>query len=93
MRARLERVRLQLDRIDAMMLVEVEPALLDRLASAQARLSEQERILAGRPLPGSRKPAPDRADRRQGRAVVMLDEPAQSVTPLLHDSSPPSPTP
>ena len=80
MRARLERVRLQLDRVDAMMLTEDDPQRLDRLASAQMRLSEQERILAGRPLPGSRKPAPDRADRRQGRAIVIYDEPLPVVS-------------
>jgi prephenate dehydrogenase len=53
---RLSRVRAQLDRIDEMMMTEEDPAKLDRLASAQARLSEQERILVGRPLPGSLKP-------------------------------------
>jgi hypothetical protein len=53
---RLIRVRKQLDRIDEMMMAEVDPSKLDRLASAQARLSEQERILVGRPLPGSLKP-------------------------------------
>ena len=53
---RLARVRVQLDRIDGMMMTEMDPQKLDRLASAQARLSEQERILDGRPMPGSFKP-------------------------------------
>jgi hypothetical protein len=63
--ARLVRVRAQLDRIDDMMIEEDDPAKLDRLASAQARLSEQERILRGEPLPGSRRPAPERAKGRR----------------------------
>jgi hypothetical protein len=33
--------------------------VLNWLCAAQERLAEQERILAGRPLPGSRKPAPE----------------------------------
>jgi hypothetical protein len=62
---RLMRVRKQLDRIDEMMANEDEPQALDRLASAYAKLSEQERILDGRPLPGSHrptKPKPSKAD-------------------------------
>jgi hypothetical protein len=87
-RLRLERVRLQLDRVDKMMMEEDDPQRIDRLASAQMRLAEQERILAGRPLPGSRKPVPDRADRRQGRAVVVYDvEPAPIPLPVA-DSTP-----
>lgn len=53
---RLVRVRLQLDRIDAMVLKEKDAQKLDRLASAQARLADQERKLAGRPDPGSYRP-------------------------------------
>ena len=58
--ARLVRVREQLNRIDSMMSKETDPQKLDRLALAQARVAEQERILDGRPLPGSRKPSPER---------------------------------
>jgi len=57
---RLARVRMQLDRVDDMMMKESDPQRMDRLASAQARLSEQERVLAGRPLPGSHRPAKER---------------------------------
>jgi hypothetical protein len=52
----LARVRIQLDKIFNMMLAEDDPAKIDRLASAQARLGEQERQLSNRPLPGSLKP-------------------------------------
>ena len=55
---RLVRVRKQLDRLDRLIMTVEDPQKLDRLASAQARLSEQERILDGRPLPGSLKPKP-----------------------------------
>lgn len=92
-RARLERVRTQLDRVDAMMLTEDDPAKLDRLASAQARLSEQERILAGRPLPGSFRPQADKASRRQGRPVeVWSDETPQQVVSSVPAPNPITPT-
>ena len=77
---KLLRVRKQLARLDDLLDEEDEPALIDRLASAIGRLSEIERNLAGRPLPGSRKPAPDRPDRRQSRTGIMLDDPAQPPT-------------
>jgi hypothetical protein len=54
--ARLVRVRKQLNRLDNLMETETDPQKLDRLASAQARLAEQERLMAGRPLPGSCRP-------------------------------------
>jgi hypothetical protein len=64
-RQRLARVRVQLDRLDEMMMKEKDPQRLDRIASAQAKLAEQERILDGRPLPGSRKPAANKPDRQR----------------------------
>lgn len=90
-RVRLDRVRAQLDRVDAMMLTEDDPAKLDRLASAQARLSEQERILAGRPLPGSFRPQSDKSSRRQNRAVeVWSDEAPQQVVSSVPPNAPTS---
>lgn len=53
---RLARVRLQLDRLDKMMMEVNDPQKLDRIASAVARLAEQERQLSGRPLPGTLRP-------------------------------------
>ncbi len=53
-------VREQLKRLAVMMAKETEAQKLDRLASAYAKLSEQERILDGRPLPGSRRPRPEK---------------------------------
>lgn len=58
--ARLLRVRGQLDALDEAIRVEVaggESKRLKELVEAQRHLSEQERILAGRPLPGSHRPS------------------------------------
>lgn len=62
---RLARVRHQLDDIDTAIARESgspEPdgRRLCWLAQAQERLAEQERVLAGRPLPGSRRPTSDK---------------------------------
>ncbi len=53
---------------DEMVNAERDPQRIDRLASAQLRLSEQERILAGRPLRGSRRPGPPA---RQPQEIVL----------------------
>lgn len=57
----LNRVRAQMDLINARLTEQlskdrIDPQAIDRLAAAQSRLSEQERILAGRPMPGSLRP-------------------------------------
>lgn len=52
-RARMERLTDKLD-------TEEDPSKLDRLAAAWSKLAEQERILDGRPLPGSRRPREER---------------------------------
>jgi hypothetical protein len=62
---RLIRVRAQLDKIDALMAECSDTKQLKELADAAHRLQEQERVLDGRPLPGSRKPAPERNPRKQ----------------------------
>lgn len=68
---RLARVRAQLERIDEMMEQELDPQRLDRLASAQARLSVQEFALANRPMPGSRRPG------RESTKAPSLLEPSE----------------
>jgi hypothetical protein len=66
-----------------MMMSEDDPQRLDRLASAQMRLAEQERILAGRPLPGSRKPAPERVAGRRSAPSLHAPTPSEpSALPL-----------
>lgn len=84
---RLSRVRLQLDKIDKMMMTETDPQKLDRLASAQARLAEQERLLSGRPLPGSLKPS-SRQQSKQPRIEPLPDEPACGLNTTTGSISP-----
>lgn len=57
----LARTRLQLDEVFKAFMAECsksnpDAAKLDRLAAAQSRLAEQERVLDGRPMPGSLRP-------------------------------------
>ena len=97
---RLARVRAQLDRLDDEL---AECSLEDskrikELTDAQLRLSEQERILAGRPLPGSRRPAAERAPRLGASAPayepvpipVPIAQPAQPAQPPGWEYDPPA---
>lgn len=56
---RLSKVREQISRVDVMFDRCCDPTGLDRIAAVLARLSELERHLSGRPLPGSRRPRPE----------------------------------
>jgi hypothetical protein len=58
---RLQRVRLQIDRLDDLIDASSDPGEIDRLAAASTRLAEQERLLDGRALPGSLRPSAPRA--------------------------------
>jgi hypothetical protein len=51
-------VRSQIDRVNAMILLATDPMDLDKLASSLNKLSERERVLDGRPLPGAHRPGP-----------------------------------
>jgi hypothetical protein len=66
---RIMRVRSQLERLDQMLVTEDNAQAIDRIASASARLSEQERILSGRPLPGSQRPRLAKPAKVNGSAV------------------------
>lgn len=70
---RLLRVRGQLDRLDAMLDDEEDPGRIDKLCSAIARLGEQERQLADRPLPGSRRPTKE--SNRRMQSYLPANEP------------------
>jgi hypothetical protein len=50
------RTRGQLDRLHAMLAKSKDAQEIERLARSIASLSELERVLSGRPLPGSRRP-------------------------------------
>lgn len=71
---RLLRVRKQLAQLDDLFANETDASKLDRLASAMYRLAETERILAGRPLPGSRRPPREAPARAPRTSVAPTDE-------------------
>ncbi len=78
---RVNRVREQIEMLSGMLDDEQDPNKLDRLANAISRMSELERQLAGRPLPGSLKPS---APRQQARR----DMPEPTVEPGPGPSNP-----
>jgi hypothetical protein len=80
----LPRVRSHLDRLSALLAIEMDPARLDRLAAAFGKLSEVERQLAGRPLPGSLRPT------GKAQNAGMIEQPAtaapvSSTPPAVQD--------
>lgn len=81
----LARVRLQMDRLSTEIDQEItgESKRLKELTDSYARLADQERILAGRPLPGSRKPAPDKPGKRQSTPTPqpVVDEQTRQSNP------------
>jgi hypothetical protein len=86
-KVRLARVRAQLARVDEMIDEETDPKLLNQLAQAQDRLAEQERKLAGRPLPGSHRPR--QAGQTLPVAGAWLDDvPAQVVAQVVPVAQP-----
>ena len=84
---KLARVREQIDSVEKLLDAATEPQAVDRFANALTRLYDLERILAGRPLPGSRRPTEDRAPRRQPRT-----EPAYPAPVVLPAPAPDTPT-
>ena len=77
---RLLRVRRQIasleERVEKLILNEdpLEAAsAIDRLCAAKAKLSEEERILAGRPLPGSHRPRQTSGPRRPSAADPLAE--------------------
>ena len=82
---KLARIRGQIDRVEGLLDAACEPQAVDRFANALTRLYDLERVLAGRPLPGSKRPAPERATKaREAGAWLALTDPAplaQAETP------------
>ena len=67
-----------------MLLKEKDSKTLKELADASARLSVQEFALAGRPLPGTKRPAPDGARRsRSDTSMLLEDMPVAQVVPSV----------
>ena len=88
----LVRVRAQLDLVNIALTKELErPAIdaqaVDRLAAAQSRLADQERILDGRPMPGSLKPSQN----KPARSRVSMPDPAPT-TPRVEPALPDTPS-
>ena len=61
---KLARVRGQIERVESLLDDSDEPQAVDRFCNALTRLYDLERILAGRPLPGSRRPKEERSPRQ-----------------------------
>ena len=72
--SQLGRVRKHLGRLNNLLDHETDPQKLDRLASATAKLCEVERILAGRPLPGSHRPKSGGSSRGTGNRAEPIAE-------------------
>lgn len=76
---RLLRVRKQIASLERKIekLLEGDPlenaSAIDRLCAAKAKLSEEERILAGRPLPGSHRPRQSAGPRRPSAADPLAE--------------------
>lgn len=72
-----------------------EPQAVDRLCAALERLAEVERVLDGRPLPGSRRPAAERGPKGQVSAWLSSSpqpiQPAQVATVQSPPSAPVAP--
>lgn len=77
----LARVRKQIDMLNDKLEHAESAQDTDRYASAIARLSERERQLANRPLPGSYKPVAQRTKRTYQSAPPADIETRQSVEP------------
>lgn len=58
---RIARARAQIERLEDLALTLTDALDIERTARAVASWSELERVLSGRPLPGSRRPGKDRA--------------------------------
>ena len=83
---KLARIRDQIDRVERLLDDADEPQAVDRFANALTRLYDLERILDGRPLPGSRKPAPERATRDAQPGAWLNVEAVQVQAPQAPSS-------
>ena len=84
---KLARVREQIDSVEALLDKAVEPQAVDRFANALTRLYDLERILAGRPLPGSRRPK-DHEPRREQAGAWAVAEPMVAPAPVVQPALP-----
>lgn len=84
---RLARVRVMMDALDKKISSLIDTSdpdaasAIDRLVSAQSRLSEQERVLSGRPLPGSLRPRAGKQSGQTKSSQAIADEGVDDGTP------------
>jgi hypothetical protein len=94
---KLARVRVQIERVEDLLTAATEPQAVDRYAAALARLYEIERILAGRPLPGSRRPAAEpKGSTQDAGAWIVEAKPAcgsDTTTGSVQPAQPEASTP
>ena len=75
---RVKRVREQVEVVskrldDALEADELDAGAIDRLANALTRMQEIERVMSGRPLPGSKRPAAEKPKRNQGQSFEPVE--------------------
>ncbi len=81
---KLMRVRAQWNSLDRMIAAETEPAKLDRLIAALARIEEIERRLSSRSLPPTLRAPPERRGRNPGRSIEVWTAPPALPTPVCN---------
>jgi len=79
---KLARVRGQIERVELLLDDADDPQAVDRFANALTRLYDLERVLAGRPLPGSRRPREEGRERSGSRSIYDGVAPAAHVQPV-----------
>jgi hypothetical protein len=79
---KLARVRVQIERVEDLLTAATEPQAVDRYAAALARLYEIERVLAGRPLPGSRRPSAEPKSSAADAGAWIVDIPPATTQPI-----------
>ena len=86
--ARLARLRSALARLESRMIRCCHSRTMKELAGAYAALAEVERQLAGRPLPGSKRPREDRPARTDAAWMAEPLEISANVQPAAPSSMP-----
>jgi hypothetical protein len=72
---RIKNTRLTIERLEKLLMRAKNTQDLDKLASALSKLADLERVLDGRPLPGTRRPKADRASSRASMPVEPMELP------------------
>jgi hypothetical protein len=87
---RLNQVRIIVSRLDDALLAATDPMTIEKLSRAGHRYSQVEQMLAGRPNPGSRKPSPERPQRREPPRTGLVTDYTGPLAPCPWDPQQPS---